>query len=259
MSTWVLIRGLAREAGHWGDFAQRLERAMRPCRVVTPDLPGNGLRHHEDSPRTVEAMTSTLADTVRRSGYPPPYNLMALSLGAMVAVAWASRHPEEVSRLVLLNTSMRGFNPFYQRLRPAAWPAFVGAALPGRTTKDREHAILKVTSNRPEARSVALAAWTDIAQSHPVSKANLLRQLVAAARFSAPVHRPPMPILILASTEDRLASVKCSRALAKQWHCPLHEHPDAGHDLALDAGDWVIAQTTRWIAETQAPGRDQAK
>lgn len=247
MNTWVLIRGLAREHGHWGDFPQRLRRAMAPCEVLTPDLPGNGLRDQDASPTTVDAMADALALELARADHRPPYHVIALSLGAMVAVSWAHRHPDALARMVLINTSMRPFNPFYQRLRPAAWPAFIGAALPGRSAKDRERAILAVTSNDTRARTRALPDWTQIAQARPVAGANLLRQLWAAARFSAPELPPPVPTLVLASTQDRLAAVQCSRTLAARWHQPLVEHPDAGHDLPLDAGDWVIEQIAHWM------------
>ena len=35
-----------------------------------------------------------------------------MSLGAMVAVAWANAHPQELARCVLINASLRPFSPF---------------------------------------------------------------------------------------------------------------------------------------------------
>jgi len=259
MSTWVLIRGLAREAGHWGDFPQRLEAAMAPCKVLTPDLPGNGLRHAEPSPIHVSAMVDALLEMLADGGDPPPYHVIGLSLGAMVAVAWAERRPEDLARLVLINTSMRPFSPFHARLRPGAWPAFIGAAVPGRSARARESAILEITSNMPRSRAQALPHWTDIATRHPVSGINLIRQLLAAARFRAPAQPPDVPTLVLASTTDHLASVTCSRTLAAHWHCPLMEHPHAGHDIALDDGDWVIDQMARWMGAVPPRESPQAK
>ncbi|WP_227817423.1 alpha/beta fold hydrolase [Nitrogeniibacter aestuarii] len=247
MSTWVLVRGLAREHEHWGDFPARLHAAMSPCQVLTPDLPGNGLRYRETSPTRIQAMADALARELEDSGHRPPYHVIALSLGAMVAVSWAQRHPDALSRMVLINTSMRPFNSFYRRLRPGVWPALIGAAVPGRTAEQRERAILAATSNDARARALALPTWACAARSRPVTGANLVRQLWAAARFTAPRGAPTIPTLILASTQDRLASVQCSRTLAARWHCPIVEHPTAGHDLPLDAGDWVVSEVARWI------------
>lgn len=247
MSTWVLIRGLAREHGHWGDFVPAMKAAFPDATVLTPDLPGNGERHTEPSPLTVAAMAEALHTGLAQEGHAPPYRVVSLSLGAMVAVAWAQTHPEVIERMVLINTSMRPFNPFYERLRPAAWPTFLSAARPGRSRTEAERAILELTSNLPAAREAALPEWSNIAQARPVSGPNLLRQLLAAAQFRAPTAPPPMPLLLLASTQDRLASVRCSRTLADQWQCPCIEHPTAGHDLPLDDGPWVIAQLQRWM------------
>ena len=42
MSTWIFLRGLTRESGHWGTFTAQFEKAMPGCEVVALDLPGNG-------------------------------------------------------------------------------------------------------------------------------------------------------------------------------------------------------------------------
>jgi pimeloyl-ACP methyl ester carboxylesterase len=70
-----------------------------------------------------------------------------MSLGAMVAVAWADRHPDELAGGVLINTSLRPFSPWYQRLRPANYLALLGLLLAGDAGR-RERTILRLTSNR---------------------------------------------------------------------------------------------------------------
>ena len=76
---------------------------------------------------------------------------------------------------------------------------------------------------------------------------NALRQLLAAARYSAPEAPPPVPVLLLASARDQLVSPNCSRTLARRWGVPLAMHPSAGHDLPLDDGPWVAAEIRRWL------------
>jgi pimeloyl-ACP methyl ester carboxylesterase len=56
----------------------------------------------------------------------------------MVAVAWAERYPQELQRMVLINTSLAPHNPFYQRLRPANYPAIIATMLTG-TQRQREN------------------------------------------------------------------------------------------------------------------------
>jgi pimeloyl-ACP methyl ester carboxylesterase len=105
-----------------------------------------------------------------------------------------------------------------------------------------ERSILRMTSNadHPEPPGV-LPLWLALRQRHPVSRANALRQLLAAARYTAP-RTLATPTLLLASTQDQLVSAACSHALARHWQCPLRLHAWAGHDLPLDDGAWVVQQ-----------------
>jgi len=123
MTVWVLLRGLTRECGHWGAFPQQLAERVPPARIVAIDLPGNGTLHHQASPVRVSDMVGPCREQLRALGVSGPYALLAMSLGAMVAVAWAEAHPDEVERCVMINTSVRPFSPFYHRLRPSASPA----------------------------------------------------------------------------------------------------------------------------------------
>jgi hypothetical protein len=43
----------------------------------------------------------------------------------------------------------------------------------------------------------------------------------------------------------------CSREIAHRWGCPLAVHPQAGHDLPLDDGPWVLATVRDWLATAQ--------
>ena len=115
---WVLLRGLMREQRHWGRFPGQLARALggdTPAAIVTPDLPGNGERHLQRSASDVGAMVEFCRRDLRARGLRPPYALLALSLGGMVAVEWASRYPHEIDRAVLINTSMRPFSRFHSK------------------------------------------------------------------------------------------------------------------------------------------------
>lgn len=246
MTTWVLLRGLARESRHWGRFTALLQQAVpEGDRVVAIDLPGNGARFRERSPASVAAIAEAARLQLAKEGAaPPPYVLLALSLGGMVALHWASQDPAGVRGCILVNSSMRGLSPPWQRLRPAALLQLL-ATLAGRTPLARERRILRLTSERAPDDAIAVE-WAEYAAACPVARGNMLRQLFAAARFRAPPAAPGVPLLLLASRGDRLASVECSRAMARAWGAPLHEHPDAGHDLALDDPGWIVAHALAW-------------
>jgi pimeloyl-ACP methyl ester carboxylesterase len=78
---------------------------------------------------------------------------------------------------------------------------------------------------------VLLRQWTDWRRAHPVSRANALRQLLAAMRYRAPRRVPPVPLLLLSGAADGLVHPACSAAVARAWRLPMAVHPDAGHDL----------------------------
>lgn len=246
MTTWVFLRGLSREARHWGDFPATFRASLGASAgdILTPDLPGNGRRHREESPLTVEAMMEACRRDLREQGRAPPYHLLALSLGGMVALAWARRYPEECRAVVLLSSSLRPHNPIRQRLRPGAWPILLKLLLA--TPEQRESAILALTSADPRAHRQVLPDWLAYARECPVSRRNTLRQLLAAARFHMP-EKPAARLLILAGEGDRMVDPRCSATLAATWGADFARHPTAGHDLPLDAGAWVADKVRDWL------------
>ncbi|MFS2033000.1 alpha/beta fold hydrolase [Polaromonas sp. CT11-55] len=249
--SWVLLRGLTREARHWGDFAERLARtlpgsASAATRVLALDLPGNGVFHREASPATVGAMADFARAHLLARGLAPPYSLVAMSLGAMVAADWAHRYPQEIERLVLINTSMRPLGRASERLRPGNWLPLALVAARWSDAKYAERVIHRITCNRTTSMEQDIAAWTRIRQDAPVSLANAWHQLKAAAAFStaAPLARPT---LVLSSAADHLVHPRCSARLAQAWQAAHHEHPWAGHDLPHDDADWVCRRIAGWV------------
>ncbi|HEY4066649.1 MAG TPA: alpha/beta hydrolase [Burkholderiaceae bacterium] len=247
MSTWVLLRGLARESGHWAGFEDVLRERLAAPRMIALDLPGNGALYRQCSHTRIEAMTAWCLGRLRELGAAPPYYVLAVSLGGMVAVDWASRAPESLAGGVLVNTSLRRFSPFHQRLRPASWPQLLSIALGPGSAADREASVLRLTSRRPQAAAAVLERWATLRRTQPVAPANALRQLLAAARYRAPAQAPRVPLLILSSRRDALVDPRCSQAIAAHWHCESAVNPAAGHDLTLDDGPWVAEQVARWL------------
>ena len=246
MSTWVLLRGLTRESRHWSGFAAAFAEQAPDAHVIALDLPGNGRMNHLRSPLRVEAMAQHCRAELRAHAVPPPYHLLAMSLGAMVATAWAAVAPDEIERCVLVNTSLRPFNPFWQRLRPASYLQLLRLMLWPHADRAAEEAIFRLTSRQRAAGDV-LERWVAWRRDAPVSRANALRQLWAAARYRAPPQRPAPPTLLLASRGDCLVDSRCSLALVAAWRCALATHPNAGHDLPLDDAPWVARQVREWL------------
>jgi pimeloyl-ACP methyl ester carboxylesterase len=242
-----LLRGLMREQRHWGGFPATLAAALPDALIVTPDLPGNGQRHALDSATRVAGMVEFCRQDLLARGLAPPYRLLALSLGGMAAVEWASKYPQEIASCVLINTSMRPYSPFHRRLRWQNYPALLRQLLLG-DEASQEALILRLTSFKYGAGNAALVEqWLAYQRQYPVSRRNALRQLLSAARFRAPASRPPMPLLVLAGNRDRLVDPECSHRLARAWQTAHEIHPDAGHDLPLDQPHWVARTVAQWL------------
>jgi pimeloyl-ACP methyl ester carboxylesterase len=256
MTTWVLLRGLARESGHWSGFVDCFGQAMPDARVVTIDLPGNGTLHERASPLTIAAMADHCQETLESIGGPSSVYVFAMSLGAMVAVEWARRRPDVVRGCVLVNTSLKPPCPFWERLRPANYARLLRLTWM-RDAHAVEAQVLQMTSRRVaraarEADTV-VRQWARLRSTRPVRVANVLRQLFAAARYRAPPAAPPGRLLLLASEGDELVDPRCSHRLAARWHCELIAHPDAGHDLPLDAPRWTASTVAQWVARGSVP------
>ncbi|MBK7765130.1 MAG: alpha/beta hydrolase [Sulfuritalea sp.] len=243
--TWVLLRGLTRESRHWGDFPQHLAETLGGARVICLDLPGNGKLNGMDSPRSVEAMADYCHAEFASLGVAPSCRVLAMSLGAMVAVAWAQRHPGDIAAAVLINTSLRPFSPFYRRLRPANYLRLLRAL--GAGDRELETAVLEMTTRLVPNPAAVIEEWRQWRRENPVSRRNALRQILAAARYRAPRKRPFDQLLLLAGARDALVDPRCSLQLAAQWDAVVAVHPEAGHDLPLDDAAWVLARVRCWI------------
>ncbi|MDR5754284.1 MULTISPECIES: alpha/beta fold hydrolase [unclassified Caballeronia] len=248
MSQWILLRGLTRETRHWGAFADDFRTRIADAGgVLAIDLPGNGTARAMRVPADVDGIAESVRSRAQAAGIAAPYRLFAMSLGAMVATQWAARHPGEIDRLVLINTSMRPFAGIGERLRPTAWPALVRVAACWTRGAQCERIVHALTCHRHDTLDADVAAWNHVRNTAPVSAASALRQLAAAARFRAPREAPCCPTLLLSSTDDRLVDPVCSARIAFQWGATHARHPWAGHDLPHDDPAWTCDTIADWL------------
>ena len=110
---WILLRGLARESAHWGDFVPLLQSTFPDAQITLLDLPGTGCFHRETSPSTIKAITDRVRRHALDKGFmQQPATILALSLGAMVAWEWMRSYPEDICGATLMNTSFADLSPF---------------------------------------------------------------------------------------------------------------------------------------------------
>jgi pimeloyl-ACP methyl ester carboxylesterase len=234
---WVFIRGLTRSKFHWLGFDEYFKRELEIESVECPEVAGNGYLSHEISSVSLDETVLQLKSQIQ--SIKEPIGLFGISMGGMIATRWVQMFPDEVSRLVLVNTSS-SLNPFYQRLRPENYSA-IAIHLFQKNPEKIEHFLMSLTSNDESRWLLFLPDLIAFRQKHPITSLNFIRQLRLSSQ-SVFSQKPLDQILILASEQDRLVNSECSRTIARAWECPLEMHPSAGHDLSLDDPSWIVKQ-----------------
>lgn len=241
--SFLLLRGLARSARHWGELPRWLRDASG-AEVVCLDLPGAGSEVDRASPATVRE----IADDVRRRfaalrGQGRRWVLTGISLGGMVAMDWCARHPEDFAAVALLNTSSADVAPPWARMRPSVLPRVIASLADG-SARSREARILSMTTTRlsPSERETLAEKWAALPR---MKRRAALHQILAGARFRAPA-KLDLPALVVASGGDELCASMCGARLAERFGATFRVHPDAGHDLATDAPAWTAEVLATW-------------
>ncbi len=259
----VCVHGLGGSHVNWMGVAPDLAQGQR---VYVPDLAGHGLTF-PDHRRTDVDSNQRLLDRFLRTVTGTPVVLMGNSMGGMISILQAARHPATVAGLVLLDPALPA-----PRHRPDAevLGSFVMYALPGAANAflarrrrrvspvDQVHEILDLctvdtTRVDPDVvdRAVRLAerrqrvpgvdaAFLDAARS-------VLLHLVWHGPLREAMRAVDVPVLLLQGDRDRLVPVQAARQAAREnpaWE--LHVAEDVGHVPQLEVPGWTVETYRRW-------------
>ena len=142
---YVLIRGLVRGNGHWGEFLNVLKSVDSTCEVELYEIPGNGTRFEEITPTNP---LDVINDFRKRSEFcrlQKPFILLGVSLGGMLALKWLEQYPADIQKTYILNSSLQALSPFYRRFNSKNYLEVIQIMLTA-SKELREHKILKITS-----------------------------------------------------------------------------------------------------------------
>lgn len=245
---WLLLRGLSRDARHWGEFPAILQEHLPDSKAFVLDLPGFGTERHRISPFSVKRIADDTrrrwAELKRQHG--GNWSVLSISFGGMVTLDWINRFPFDFQNAVIINTSSRDTAGPLRRLQPRGIRGFIKVGL-AKTNAEKEGEILSFNCNTATYKDPELHnRWSKWADEQPNPISNAIIQLQAGIRFKAP-RSLPIRTLFISSQGDRLTHPKCSWALAHRYKAPLLYHDVAGHDIPLDAPDWLADQIGRWL------------
>ncbi|MCE2570220.1 alpha/beta fold hydrolase [Motilimonas eburnea] len=231
--TIVLLRGLSREQRHWGNFINLLQHQLPEYQVICLDTLGNGTRNRQPSPVSISRYSQDILMQLAERDIEGAV-LVGLSLGAMVALSAQAIDTHHISQVIALNTSSR-HSWFWQRF--ATWR--VAKALMTATAAPDcsrlEQGILAFTSYRHSHDLVLLKQWSELRKQSPTSVMNALCQIIAAAKFKAPVQAlVGKRVRFIYGKQDQLVSPKCTFKLANLLGAEVDAIDQCGHDIALD-------------------------
>lgn len=237
MANWVLLRGLGRDKRHWYTFKDKIENTFSGNQILPLNLPG--IESSENIPTNIQAMTDEVREKwLQEKESEGPWNILAISLGGMIAIDWCHRYPEDFKHLVTINTSSKTTSPTFDRITLPAISA-VAKSLFIKDTREREKKVLEITTNDTEITEEMLDFWEEVAADMKLNRLSFAKQLYAASKFKLP-EKLPIPFTVLASKADRFCKYTCSEKIAQRYNAPLHLHESGGHDLSTDAGEWII-------------------
>lgn len=264
--TVVLVHGLGGSHLNWDLLAPKLTRVAR---VHALDLPGFGLSTPTGRPATVRSNVDALAEFVTRACVPPVV-LVGNSMGGLVSVLLASRRPDLVRGLVLLDPALPAPRRIAQS--PATAVTLAVHALPGvgeRLRRARRHRIgaratMRETLQRSgvdesvlptslvERQEMLVARQSDVAgmdRAYLSAARSLAWALVRARRYHAAMASISVPVLLIHGEEDELVPVTAARATARRharWQ--YVELSGVGHTPQLQVPDTVAAHVIDWLA-----------
>ena len=77
-------------------------------RVLAYDLYGRGFTDRPDIVHNPEVFAGQLTELLDHLELEPPYNIVSMSMGSIIALDYASSHPENVKKLVVIDPAISG-------------------------------------------------------------------------------------------------------------------------------------------------------
>jgi len=246
----LLVHGYGGSAWNWAELAPLLPRR----RLLIPDLPGHGASSPLPAARTLSPFADVLAAVCEAEGA-GPVDVVGHSLGGVVALRLAERHPDLVHRLVLaaaagISSSTRLAETFI---------TLVGIAKPGRLAARR----LPRVASSPFLRRLVFGP---LEVSNPVA---LGERAVYAFLRASPLHtdalgaglalaaddprqgldRVRCPVLVLWGARDRQVPLGDGFEYARRLRAPLRVVADCGHLLIGERPDACARAIDGFLSE----------
>lgn len=225
------------ESPIWQHYVRDLAKGHS---IVRYDGRGNGISEWNVEDISFEAWVNDLATVVDAAGL-GKFAILGMSQGASVAIAYAVRHPERVSHLILCGGYSRGVN---YRERPDALAARCALETLVEVNWGKSNpAYFHMVTNMyiPEHATPEDQQWFKDLQGVSVSTANLVKFMRACDAINVRSLLPSVsvPTIVFHSDRDRIAPPEEGRILAA-------EIPGAKFVPLASANHLLLAEEPAW-------------
>jgi 3-oxoadipate enol-lactonase len=228
----LLLHPLGSDSSFWSTSAELLGRP-----VLTPDLPGHGAADLPAPHPDAAAYAASVAD-----GLDGPVVAIGVSLGGVVALALADRHPELVSGLVLADAV-----PVYPQPLRDAWPERAAVARSGglESLADGMETMWFGPAFKDRHPAIVASARRTFVGTDPEGYARAC-ELLHQVDLTAALTRVAVPALVVCGEHDAPAFVEAAPAVAAalpdgvlRWihgaqHAAVLEQPEVFAALVRD-------------------------
>ena len=252
----------------WSFYYRNLVLALRDqYRCIVPDHIGCGMSDKPDDDKyhyTLESRINNLETLLDSLGIREGITLIVHDWGGMIGMAYATRHPERIKRLVVMNTS--AFH--LPKTKPFPWPLWIVRNTPlgaflvrGFNAFSGIAARVCCTRTRlsPELRAAYTApydSWADriatlrFVQDIPLRPGDRSYEIVSGVEQNAGQFSN-RPILICWGLRDFVFDKHFLRLWEEQFpKAEVHRFDDCGHYVLEDARDEIITLVREFLART---------
>ena len=229
-----------------GDMWAAQVAALSPhYRIINIDLPGHGGSAHVTSPLSVEAMGDQIVAVLDHLGIERAV-WAGLSIGGMIALPAALRHPERVSGLILLD-SHAGAESTYKKFKYGAMS--IGANLFGVRPLLPSIMPLMFGASTRRTNPALVADWrARFAELHVPSILKVLDALVKRRSVVPRLGEITVPALVMVGEEDTTPPPPDAQEIAHGLpHATLVSIPKAGHLSTLEQPEFVNAEMLKFL------------
>lgn len=224
--TVILEAGLGDTSAAWHLVQPKVALVTRVCAY---DRAGLGLSDPGPLPRTSSAIADDLHALLRQAGIPPPYVLVAHSMGALGAMLFADRHLQELAGMVLVDPSFADqaeiLTPYLPEAAPHGDPATpVGSEAESMSSLSPDASQSDSAQLKAEARDLGSLPMIVLTASDTGGTDEGDRRVATGKALWKAGHDA------LAARSSR----GVSRVVAHSGHSIHVEHPDAVADAILE-------------------------